>query len=64
MIKILKHGHIMKIECKNCGALLSYEYEDIKEDKYNKLALDGMSGWKRYIICPQCNAEIITEASR
>lgn len=60
MIKILKYGHKMEIECKNCGALLQYEYEDIQETKYSS----PLGGWKRYIICPQCNKEVITEASR
>lgn len=60
MIKILKQGKKMEIECLNCGALLQYEYEDIQEQKYEH----RLGGWKRFIICPQCNKEVITEQSR
>lgn len=62
MIRILRHGHKMEIECQHCGALLSYEYEDIQEKSYN--AHSPLGGWKRYIICPQCNKEVVTEASK
>ena len=61
MIQILRRGKKMEIECQHCGALLQYEYEDIQELKYASSALNG---WKRYIICPQCDKEVITEASR
>ena len=51
MIKVLEHG-VMKITCPYCKAKLQYEQEDITIEK--------RPGGKRYIICPDCNKEIIT----
>ena len=52
MIKILEHG-IRKITCPNCKAKLQYEQEDIISEK----RLNG----KSWIICPDCNKEIIID---
>lgn len=58
MIKIIRQGNKKKkIECENCEAILQYEPEDIRETK-------AKVSWKRFIICPQCNNEIIIESSR
>ena len=51
MIKVLEHG-IRKITCPHCKAKLQYEQEDVISEK----RLNG----KRWIICPDCNKEIIT----
>lgn len=62
MIEILKEGTKRQIECDECGALLRYQQEDIKnEDKY----ISPVSSYNRkYIICPQCHNKIILEAQR
>lgn len=57
MIKIIRQGSKKKIECENCGALLQYEPEDIRERK-------GKVSWRRFIVCPQCEEEVITESSK
>lgn len=60
MIKIIKAGSRKKIECVDCGALLSYEEEDIKT------ATNPENGWtdKRFIECPQCKSKIYISATR
>ena len=62
MIEILKRGTKRQIECNACGALLRYQEEDIKlEDKF----ISPIESYNRkYIICPQCNHQIILEAQR
>lgn len=50
MIKVLEHG-VRKVTCPNCKAKLQYEQEDVIVEK--------CIGGKRYIICPDCNSEII-----
>lgn len=50
MIKVLEHG-VRKVTCPNCKAKLQYESEDVISEK----RLNG----KRWIICPDCNKEII-----
>lgn len=62
MIEIIRHGNKMQIECKNCGALLRYQYEDIKENSWGHNVTPHI--WKRYIICPDCKSEVITEQSK
>ncbi len=55
MIKVLEHG-IMKVTCPNCKAKLQYEQEDIITEK--------TPGGKRYIICPDCNSEIVLNKTK
>lgn len=50
-MKVLRHGNTYKeIECKKCGALLSYCKVDIKIEEYMHT---------KYISCPECG-KIIT----
>ena len=60
MIKIIKAGTRKKIECADCGALLSYEEEDIVVET------NPENGWsdKRFIECPQCKSKIVLMAIR
>lgn len=60
MIKIIKVGSRKKIECVECGSLLSYEEEDIET------ATNPKNGWadKRFIECPQCKSKIYISATR
>jgi uncharacterized protein YbaR (Trm112 family) len=50
MIKVLEHG-VRKITCPNCKAKLQYEQEDIISEK--------RPNGKQWIICPDCNGEVI-----
>lgn len=60
MIKIIKIGSRKKIECNDCGSLLSYEEEDVIT------ATNPENGWadKRFIECPQCKSKIYISATR
>ena len=62
MIEIIKAGTKNQIECNNCGALLSYAKEDIKEEE--KYITQRDSYIQKYIICPQCNDRIILNSQR
>lgn len=60
MIEIIKQGTKNRVECNNCGALLSYQTDDVRENYYGRTFL----GYEKYIICPQCSNRIILEASK
>lgn len=62
MIKIIKPGTKKKIECEECGTVLSYEQEDVQIGTV--LISPVSTGNKKYIICPQCHYQIILEATR
>lgn len=62
MIKIIKPGTRKKIECEECGTVLSYEQEDVQTGAI--LTGPGSTGSKKYIVCPQCHYQIILEAIR
>ena len=62
MIKVIKPGTRNQVECNQCGALLSYQKEDIKEsDRYYA---QNLTFSYKYIICPQCNHEVTLEGIR
>lgn len=66
MIEIIKAGTKKKITCHECGAVLSYEDEDIKTER-NPLKETPQDRWnpdKQYIACPQCNSVIVLKAVR
>ena len=59
-MEVIKHGNTYKeVECKKCGALLSYCKADVKE--YNRY--DDFFGehsyYEKYIKCLECNNKII-----
>lgn len=62
MIKIITPGTKNRIECDYCGALLSYDKEDIKREE----TIFGSQVFKitKSIECPQCKNKIILEATR
>lgn len=62
MIEIIKAGTKNQIECNNCGALLSYTKEDVKESE--EFLSQRNSYIQRYIICPQCNERIVLNSQR
>ena len=51
MIKVIRPRTRNNVECANCGALLSYEKEDI-ETGFDKKIHYG------HITCPECGEEI------
>lgn len=63
-IKILKQGTKKKVECPECGSLLSYDAaEDVEtgnEKRYGEL----YNRRYEYITCPCCKQKIILRAER
>lgn len=67
MIKIIKPGFLKEVQCSKCGAVLSYDANDDVETRYEKSVAPLMETYKKpvkYIICPQCNHEIVLNATR
>ena len=62
MIEIIKQGTKNRVECKNCGALLSYTVDDVREEE--KYISQRDSYTQKYIMCQQCNNKIVLEAER
>lgn len=62
MIEIIKVGTKNRVECANCGALLSYTKDDIKEREEFLGQRDSYI--QKYIICPQCNNKIVLNSQR
>lgn len=62
MIKIIEPGTRTVTSCEYCGCKLSYEKEDIREDKL--YAMDQLQTIKSYIECPQCHKSIALEVTR
>lgn len=61
MIKVIKPRSRRNIECMNCGALLSYEKEDVKKaasKKFNETAFEFVNDYHDHIICPEYGEEI------
>ena len=69
MIKIIKEGKRRTVECSECGAVLSYNLEDIQKENINNMipniiaysfgAKGAAPGIREYIKCPCCNTNII-----
>jgi ribosomal protein S27E len=62
MIEIIKQGTKNRVECNNCGALLSYMLEDIKEEEKYVTQRDSYA--QKYLKCPQCNNKIVLQSAR
>jgi ribosomal protein S27E len=62
MIAIIKQGTKNRVECNNCGALLSYSVDDVKEEETYITHRDSYI--QKYIMCPQCNNKIILESNK
>lgn len=61
MSKVIKPRTRMNVECVNCGALLSYEKEDVKKaasKKFNETSFEHFNDYYDHIICPECGEEI------
>lgn len=69
MIKIIKPGTKEVAKCDNCGCEFSYEEEDVihmERGRYNDEEwVKGIKhGYKRYVICPQCEKKFVIEQIR
>ena len=53
MVKVIKYGQKRRITCSNCGALLEFEKDDIKNVR------TGMNEYEQQIVRPACN-EIVS----
>lgn len=61
-MQVIRHGNTYReIECKNCGALLSYCDSEVikKSDCYEVFGGDWHSYSEEYIICPECKKKIV-----
>lgn len=66
MIKILKPGTLKKATCQKCGAVLSYDESDVR-DECVEIPTNWPSGAgykQKYIICPQCKNKIVLWSTR
>lgn len=62
MIEIIKQGTKNRVECDNCGALLSYTLEDVKSEERYITQRDSYT--QKYITCPQCMCKLVLEGAR
>ena len=56
MIEIIKRGTKIVTECKKCGCEFSFESEDVQR-KYS--FIDNPKKYGEYVMCPQCNKEVV-----
>lgn len=61
MIEIIEFGKRKTAECKECGCKFKYD-DDI--DTQNVCLTSNPPQYKKFINCPQCNYEIVLEATR
>lgn len=62
MIEIIKAGTKNEVECSNCGALLRYNFDDVKGETYGQGTYCQYI--QKYIECSQCNNKITIERRR
>lgn len=62
MIEILKKGTRKQCTCEHCGAVMSYEKNDIKSGGVRSFNLRLLNATPpNYIICPQCKHPVEVE---
>lgn len=49
MVKVIKYGQKRRVTCSHCGALLEFEWDDLKTVQV------GMNEHETQIECPACN---------
>lgn len=66
MIEIIKRGTKKITKCNFCGCEFSYEEEDLQYLNYveGKFVPGINHGYKRYVLCPQCEKEIAVAQTR
>ncbi|WP_195416356.1 hypothetical protein [Enterocloster citroniae] len=52
MVKVIKYGKKRRATCKNCGAILEYEKDDVKTIQ------TGINEYEWQIVCPACNESV------
>lgn len=62
MVKVLVLGTKNRMTCGFCGAILSYDKDDIKENE--RFLGAHNSYFEKYIVCPQCQYYNVLEAQR
>lgn len=62
MVEIITPGTKNRVDCDFCGATLSYDKDDIKENE--RFLGPRNSYFEKYIICPQCKYRIVLEAQK
>lgn len=62
MVEVLVPGTKNRMTCDFCGAILSYDKGDIKENERFLSARN--SYFEKYIVCPQCKYRNVLEAQR
>lgn len=62
MVKVLVPGTKNRMTCGFCGAILSYDKDDIKKNE--KFLGAHNSYFEKYIVCPQCQYCNVLEAQR
>lgn len=63
MIKIIEPGTKTVTKCEYCGCKFSYENEDIEKDGLIEADNSVFIG-KAWVVCPQCDKEIVLETTR
>lgn len=61
-MEVIKHGNTYKeVECRICGALLSYCKKDVKEESgYNDDYFGRLCySTTKYVECPECDSRVI-----
>lgn len=63
MIEVLKKGTRKQCTCENCGAVMSYEKNDIKDKPKRTIDFRTLKPVypQNYIICPQCKHPVEVE---
>ena len=66
MIEIIKRGTKQTTKCKYCGCEFSFEEEDFKWLNYMEKKFESgiKAGYKKYVLCPQCEKEVVVEQTK
>lgn len=68
MIKIIKTGTKQIITCDKCGCIFSFDEEDLQHLENHNGKYEYVSGtkhgYKKYVICPQCEYDNIVSQTR
>lgn len=62
MIEVIRKGSLKRIECSNCGSALRYDANEDVQRTEQKHELGTFT--KEFIVCPECNKEIVLTQTR
>lgn len=62
MARVIREGHVKekKASCKNCGSLIGYYKQDVKE--YHGTDYSGGPDGQEWVVCPKCGKDIILKS--